>query len=98
MNPKEFYKQIKKYIITKDIQGFIKEDNINLEIIVAHETREKLSDFRTHLEERINLLQIKNIEEIVYDKPIIMGLSVYDGLDTMSLFELVKLYNQIYNT
>src|SRR5690625_7385026 len=37
LNPKEFYEQIKKYILTNDIQGFIKEDNINLEIIVAHE-------------------------------------------------------------
>src|SRR5690625_7309521 len=33
LNPKELYEQIKKYILTNDIQGFIKEDNINLEII-----------------------------------------------------------------
>lgn len=95
LNPKEFYDQIKKYVLTNDIQGFIKEDNRNLEIIVAHEKKEELNEFRSHLEKRKNLLRIKDIEENVYDKPIKMGFSVYDGLDSMSLFELETMYNQL---
>lgn len=97
MNLMDFYSSIRKFIISNRVHGFIKRNNneTELEIVVAHKNDEKVNEFRTFLEQRKSLLQIKDIQEKSYNSPIKMGFSIIAGLYTMSTLELEIKYNRL---
>lgn len=92
-----FYSSIRKYIIAHKVHGFIRVGNNEneLEIIAAQENDKKINEFRTFLEQRKNMLQIKNIQEKSYNYPIKIGFSVIAGLSTKSVLELEIKYNRL---
>lgn len=92
-----FYEIIKRPTMTQGLYGHIKRLNDHsIELLVSHEDRSELESFKQFLLKRKKTLQIEDIEEAEWLKPIRMSFKLIDGYQQMDLPALEGEYKQLH--
>jgi len=85
------YYYLRKLLIKNKCHGHFKSIAENkIEIVLCHENPDTINDVKTYIKNRTSQLQIEQLTEEDYDKPIKLGFRVFNGLNQMSQAELER--------